>query len=142
MTTRHKLLAQVHLGAKRKGMDDDTYRDWLERETGQRSCKQLTDTQLSALVQELRGAGALDDAPPGTVGRPDRPTRPQWARLGTACRALGWSGTADPRFAAFVKRTARVDHPRFLDRKGASKVITGLEAWARSHKPTADPIPA
>jgi len=39
------------------------------------------------------------------------------------------SGCDDPRFAAFTKRTAHVDHPKFLTLKTMQKVIAGLENW-------------
>lgn len=128
--SRNALLAQVHIGKKSMGLDDDLYRAWLQRETGARSCRDLNDRQLQALVDRLREAGHLGEA---ERVRPNRPTPAQWRKLLALSREMGWGGQRDnERLAGFIKRTAHVDHPRFLDRRGMSACITGLERWRRA----------
>lgn len=66
-------LARIHMMAAQLKLDDDTYRDMLERITGQRSAAELTVEQRNAVIAELsrhvgdgnRGAArtALPDAP-------------------------------------------------------------------------------
>ena len=82
MTTRKSLIAMVHIAKSRMGMDDETYRDWLAKNTGKRSSSDLSDKQLATLVQTLRTAGYLDEAPAAArviAGKgANRPTDAQW----------------------------------------------------------------
>jgi hypothetical protein len=51
------------------------------------------------------------------------------------------SGAAhDPALVRFCKRTCKVEHPRFLDRDGMSKMIVGLERWLQRKPKTRDAI--
>lgn len=133
--SRHDLNAMVHMGAKRMGMDEQTRRAWMEKHTGKRSCTDCTDAEMARLCDLLRAAGALDDGRPlgkaDTGGKGfDRPTRAQWIKLKVLCEQRGWhGGIDDPAFAAFVRRIAKVDNPRFLTRTGVRAVIIGLEKW-------------
>ncbi|MCY1697167.1 regulatory protein GemA [Lelliottia sp. SL45] len=113
---------------------DGAYRMLLERETGQRSCKNLTWAQLDALYVSLRDAGWLEDTrnyrPGGSA--PDRPTDAQWAKLAALCRQRGWKqGLKSPNLAAFVKHTVHVDKVQFLTKSTITLVITGLEKWLK-----------
>lgn len=54
---RRSLLAKVHIAKKDLGLDDDVYRDLLQREFGKRSAKSLTIVQLENLVDYFRSLG-------------------------------------------------------------------------------------
>lgn len=132
---RNTLIGLVHLGFARLNYTDDEYRDCLERMTDKRSCKDLTDDQLEQLVVRFRNLGVLEE--PRRPARKyrggdgiNRPTPKQWAMLDRLARELGYDGLEDTGLAAFVRRTAKVDSPRFLTRGTISKVITGLQRWA------------
>lgn len=133
--SRRDLNAMLHLGAKRLGMDEPTRRDWMEKHTGKRSAKDCTDAELSLLCDRLRGAGALDDGRP--LGRSDagsdglnQPTRKQLLKLKVLCKRRGFKGGLDDSsYITFVRRIAKVDHPRFLTQDGARKVIIALQSW-------------
>lgn len=60
---------------------------------------------------------------------PNSPTAAQWRLLEDRARQVGYSGLADPRFIAWMKPRGKVDHPRFLDRDGARRVIAALGNW-------------
>lgn len=60
---------------------------------------------------------------------PNSPTAAQWRLLESRARQVGYSGLADPRFIAWMKPRGKVDHPRFLDRDGARRVIAALGNW-------------
>jgi hypothetical protein len=47
------MLASLHQAAKLQGLDDETYRDMLENLTGKRSAKDLTDEQLSLVLNNF-----------------------------------------------------------------------------------------
>lgn len=133
--SRRDWYAMLHLGAKRLGMDEDIRRAWMEKHVGKRSATQCSDAELSRLVDLLRGTGALDDGRPlgkaDTGGKGgDRPTQKQWKLAAVLCKRRGWAGRIDdPAFAAFVRRIAKVDNPRFLTKTGIRAVILGLENW-------------
>lgn len=124
----NKLIAKIKIGVKALGLDDDTYRDFLALHGGQRSCKDMTEAQMKAVANALEARGAYPDRTKGGHGD-DRPTDAQRRKLAALARDRGWDGLKDDRLAAFVKRTAGVDGLRFLDRKGMTDVITGLERW-------------
>jgi hypothetical protein len=134
---RAALIKMLHVGPRRLGWDDDTYRAWLEKHTGKRSAKDCNDSELSLLADALRDLGALEQQPaaprtaPGRVGA-DRPTQQQWRAALAIAKKLGMSGmVTDPAFITFCKKTAQVENPRFLDRSGMSVLITGLDNWLK-----------
>lgn len=136
MPTRQQFYALIHMGAARLGYADEAdYRGWLLELIGRCSLKECNDAELASIATTLRACGALENpriAPvQGGKGNGERPSRAQWARADSLCRQLGLSGCDDPGFAAFVQRTARLDHPRFLTKATMSKVLTGLERWLK-----------
>ncbi len=137
-SSRNKLMAMVHVAAQHLDIEhgSDEYRAWLEKHTGKRSCKALSDRQLIALVDTLRQQGALDAKPP-TGSADNRPTRQQWRKVETMARKLGYGDVRAAHFAAFVKHCTGLDNPAFLTRDTISSVIVGLEkvqAWQLKHK--------
>ncbi len=134
MTTRKALIAMVHIAKSRMGMDDETYRDWLAKNTGKRSSSDLSDRQLATLVQTLRQGGYLDEAPATAkviAGKgANRPTDAQWKTARGLVKKLGLDGGLDGEaFASFVKRVGKVDNPRFLTKTTMASVLVGLEKW-------------
>lgn len=140
-TGKPRLIQLIKIGQKRLGWDDALYRAWLEKHTGKRSAKDCSEAELSALADEMRGLGALDQ--PGEAARipggsgSGRPTQRQWrAALGLS-KKLGMSGKPDdPAFITFCKKITKLENPRFLDSKGVSALILALEhwhAWRKAH---------
>ncbi|MCP5254035.1 MAG: regulatory protein GemA [Zoogloeaceae bacterium] len=133
--SRNDRYAQIHLGAARLGWDEETRRAWMEKLTGKRSSTECTYAELKCLCEDLRTLGALDDGRP--IGKADqggrtrgRPSREQWKKIAFLCKQRGWpGGIDDPGFAAFARRIAKVDNPRFLTADRIAKVIVGLERW-------------
>jgi len=130
--TRKKLLGLAHLADKKLGLDDQARRDVQREVTGQQSCRELSDTALRRLLWHYNSLGADLRVPgPQAVARLDRPTMPQLREIERLAFARGFAnGLDDRRLLGFVRRTAQVDHPRFLSRAQASNVITGLRKWA------------
>jgi len=131
---RSRLIAAVHLGAKRLGFTEDERRLWLERSTGKRSCSDLGDETLEQVVKALNDLGALD--PPGSRGgtsSENRPTPAQWSKLAALARELGFNGLSDNGLKTFVKRICKVESPRFLTRSQISDAIVAAQRW-RDHR--------
>ncbi|CDT71911.1 regulatory protein GemA [Vibrio sp. F13] len=139
---RHAYYGLVHKGVKallndRMGFyDDDEYRNYLGIQTGQTSCKDLSDDSLRELVAELKRQGYLEDSAKfkkrlgGSSSR--QPSNLQWAKLAALAKSMGWQGLDAPALDSFVKRTVKVERARWLTRDTIRAVIVGLERWEAS----------
>jgi hypothetical protein len=129
---RRALLGLAHKGAAQLGMDEETRRAAQRAFAGVESLKDFTDAQLVVWCWELKRRGAdigIPGPPPRGGTGWERPTEAQWATIERLAAALGLTEAG---LAGFVRRSCRVDDPRFLTRRQATEVITGLTRWARS----------
>lgn len=129
---RRVLLGLAHKAAAQLGMDEETRRAAQAAFAGKASLKDFSDRELVAWCWELKRRGAdigIPGPPPKGGLSWDRPTPAQWAMIERLAAALGLT---DAGLAGFVRRTTGLDDPRFMTRKDATDVITGLERWARS----------
>lgn len=122
---RRALLAKVHALVKEAGIEEDDYRDILERETGKRSAAALSEAQLAHVCECLTKSGAVKKV------RAQGPFAGKLKALWISAYHLGVARSrSDASLIAFVKRQCRVDHTRFLlDAADANKAIEGLKAW-------------
>ncbi len=123
-------LALLHVAKARLGLDDETYRDLLEGETGVRSARDLDDVGFRAVLRRLRKLGFQPRAA-GAVGRlADRPGMAT-ARQLDYIRAL-WRRHAGADDAVHLRNWLRkrfgVDDLRFLDRRMAHETLVALKA--------------
>lgn len=128
---RAALIKLIKTGQRFMGWDDATYRAWMEKHTGKRSCTDCSETELSRLGDELRANGFQPNAaskPRGGSG-PGRPSEKQWAFAWRLAKQKGFTGLDDPGLATLCRRVAKVDSPRFLDQHGMRALITALERW-------------
>lgn len=136
LTKRH--LSLIHIAKKALGLDEDDYRDLLERVTGRRSATEIEPGQLMALQKELRRCGwrgyllRRDEVPPlryqGLKQRPDRPTPAQLRKLDVLFKTCPGYGTIDGDAAlrAFLRKRFNVDDARFLNRKQYESALNGI----------------
>lgn len=120
-------LAAIQIKRRRLGLDDDDWRDIVERITGQRSTRGLNPKQTRALLDELDRL---------TGGR--APTRrmlegafvPKIQALWISAWNLGLVASRDDRqLVAFVRRQTGIDHANWLlDNADALKVIEALKS--------------
>ena len=120
-TPRNRNLARIHTATKAVGLEGDKYKEWLKKRTGKESCKDLTDEQLSDLVEWLR------------------PTDAQWWKVKALIREIGLTGFADEGYKTFVRRVTKEDNPALLSRLQVHNLIAGLVRWA-DHRRQADPV--
>ncbi len=128
---RRLLLGLAHKAASMLGMDEETRRAAQAAFAGHDSLKEFSDRELVAWCWELKRRGAeigIPGPPPRGGAGWGRPTGAQWATIERLAAALGLTDAA---LSAFVRRTTGIDDPRFIGRRDASAVITGLEKWAR-----------
>lgn len=134
---RRTLLAQIHIGRKALGLDDDTYHDMLEAVTGKDSAAIMTVIELQQVVDHLRSRGWQNATAPTTKGKKAfKPSdklhvRKVWALWGDLARsgALRSSNKASCRL--FVERMTGCADPEWLTPEQATKVIEGLKAIQR-----------
>lgn len=53
MDSRKRELGIIHAAKKRLGLDEDTYRLFLEAQTGKRSASELTDKERAVVISEM-----------------------------------------------------------------------------------------
>lgn len=126
---RAKVIAKIHVAKKQLGLDDDTYRDLLERVTGKRSAKDLDPRELLAVVNALRAAGWKGATNPRS-GKPH--VRKIWA-MWHAMKVDGVVKANDERAAlrAFVERLTGVTDPEWLTPEQGSTVIESIKQWKK-----------
>lgn len=66
---RNTALKAVHASKRQLALDDEVYRDLLERMTGKRSARDLDDAQLRRVLSEMRRLGAVQPTQPHPKGR-------------------------------------------------------------------------
>lgn len=133
-----KQIGMIHGLAKRAGLEDDAYRDFLQQQTGQRSSKALSIEQAHGVIERLRVLTHGDSGPRSTAalarGSVAGLTGPVAAKL----RALWIAGyelgvvrdRTDRAMLAFLERQCGVSHPRFInDPGGAAAAIEALKSW-------------
>lgn len=132
MTATARQIGAIHALKSRIGLDDTSYRDVLEAETGKRSAKGLSLTEAGRVMDRLK---LLSGGSSATLK--EGAERLSGTYVGV-CRAIwiaGWNlGVFDDRkdsaMIAFVKRQTRLDHVNWLrDDAQAAQVIEALKGW-------------
>ena len=138
---RRALLAKVHLAKKDLRLDDDTYRDILERETGRRSSAECSVQELEHLVAHFRRqgfvpktvAGGRQGAPrPAGQRRADHPVAKKARAMWISLHQLGVvENASEQALEAFAKRQLGVERMQWMDQGLSSKLIDALKDWAK-----------
>lgn len=124
-SNRQALLARLHCLAKETGLDEDAYRDLLERETGRRSAAALGEADIARVIQVLGAANK------GGVAVANGPFVHKLKALWISAWHLGLlRDNSDQAMIAFLKRQTGLASPRFLIHPpDAVRAIEGLKAW-------------
>jgi len=123
------------------GMGDEDYRAMLQEFAGVASSKNLTWRQADELIADMQrktGKQVQEKAEFKTrhnslAKRPGMATPPQLRKIEAIWVEVSKADGPENRakaLRAFIERVAKVSDLRFLDRTGASAVITALEAMA------------
>jgi Mu-like phage E16 protein len=117
--------ARIHIGKARLGMDDDTYRAFLQRLTGKSSSKDMTVGERARVLAEMTNLGAFKDA--------RRPlTRQQRACLGKwyELRKRGIVHSKDKSsFNRYIKRYFGKNNLADLADEETNTLYNMLEGW-------------
>lgn len=121
---RRGLLAKVHIAKKDLGLPDDLYRDTLDQLFGVRSSGDLTNKQLSALLDHFSSKGWQSGL---KVDDPMiRKMRSLWHELADAG---GVKNRSEKALRAFAKKLTRKDHFEWMSTAEATLVIESLKKW-------------
>lgn len=122
--------ATIHMLKSRAAMDDDTYRDFLDRETGKRSSSDLSVRDASRVIEKLRSAAGAA-AMAGAVAGLDSPVGGKLRALWIAGYDLGIvRDRTDRAMLSFLQRQTGVSHTRFLrNPRDSTSAIEGLKSW-------------
>jgi len=128
---RKGLYAKLRIAQKQLGLDEDAYRDRLERETGKRSAKDMTISEMEQVLAGFKRDGFRSAPPrggkPGSARPEVRKVFALWKKLAPSLR----SGGSRESLRAFVKRMVGVDDPNFLSGAQAGVVIEALKDWGK-----------
>lgn len=125
--------AQIHVLKANAGLDDDSYRDLLQRETGKRSSKGLTPEERRKAIHALERL--LPESNTGNQGS-QRATG-KYAKKLQALWIAGYNlgvvrNKSDAAMMAFAERQTGLEHVRFLhNAEDANKAIDALKLWIR-----------
>lgn len=123
-------LAKLHIAKKQLGLDDDTWRDLLERETGKRSSRDMSDGERGRVLDVLKTQG-FKPASKGSRKGIEGKYAPKLQALWIAGYNLGLiRNKDDAALLAFVKRQTGIDHTRFLRyAEDGARAIEALKKW-------------
>jgi phage gp16-like protein len=141
-------LAKIHIAKKELGLHDDDYRATLERLTGKRSAKDLTEAQAGLVIEEFKRRGWVPKVVAGGSTAPKPPYRqPGKSIYGKAvaafesakkARALWISlwqlgaidDSSEAALEAFAKRQLKCERLVWADQQQMYKLIEALKAMA------------
>ncbi|WP_062497037.1 gp16 family protein [Gluconobacter potus] len=120
--------AKLAIARKQLCLDEDAFRDRLERETGKRSMRQMSIAELDKVLDGFKKDGFRPARRPAVSSRPEvRKVFALWKELDDQDKLR--SGGSRESLRAFVKRMTGVDDPNFMSGAQAGVVIEALKAW-------------
>lgn len=129
MSIDRAIVAAIHVGKGRLGLDDDTYRALLKQVAGVTSSKALDQDGANRVLAEMRRRG-FDGRSKGRRGLASQPL----AKLARALWLALWNldeieSGHEKALAAFAKGITCKEDLRFCDQGELTKVVEALKAW-------------
>lgn len=121
----HKKLAVIHIVKRELNLDDQEYRDMLERVAGVRSARDLDDEGFQRLMRAFARSSHYQVNPHGLTLR-------QKLFIDHLMADLAWD---QDHMCNFLKKYYKKGRVEELSRKEASKVIFGLQKILSSRSP-------
>jgi phage gp16-like protein len=119
---RTRDLRRIHTGRRALNLDDDTYRDLLERVTGQRSAADLDARQRRAVIDEFHRLGFQ----PPDHRRPGRTPADRVRLMGKIEALLADAGRPWAYVDGMTKRMFNLDSTIFCDAEQLHKIVAAL----------------
>jgi phage gp16-like protein len=140
---RRGLLAVAHIAKQQLAIDDDDWRDLVERETGKRSCAAAGDRELVKLMKRLETMGFTNQARARTFRRARKPQARLCWSLWKELKELGalrnTTREAARHLFATLAGVATDTDPDFMSAEQLNRAIEGLKAMVARVKAEAAP---
>lgn len=131
---RRYLLGRVHFAAKQLGLEDDDYRALLHRVTGERSARDCSNGDLSAVLAEFERLGVPSSAVLPERAQASHPlarkARALWISL-YQLRAI--EDPSERALESFARRQLGVDRLQWADQRHGYPLIEALKAMGKRH---------
>jgi phage gp16-like protein len=133
---RKSLIRLLHVAKRDRALDDEIYRDTLERATGKRSAAAMSEAELEKALKAMRAHGFRvkhSRTAPDPSRRPHRAREGQRALITALWIDLWQLGAVDDNsdkaLDNFVSRQTGVAHAQWLAPGKANAVIEALKGW-------------
>jgi len=131
---KRAMLGKVHIAKKDLALEEDSYRDLLERVTGKRSAAGLRQAELHDVIEELKRLGwKAKKTGPKRAGKRKLAQGDQAAKIRALWLDLWHLGEirdpSEDALAAFVARVTGVEALQWIDGDQADRVIKALRGW-------------
>lgn len=127
---RSQELKAIHVGRKKLGWDEETYRAALVQLTGKRSSAELTGPERARVLDRMRDLGFQHTKPQP----PRRPRATQDDKIRALWEELDAMGAlrdgSERALQAFVQRQTGKSRIEWCTPQEKNKVIEGLKSWA------------
>lgn len=131
------LLKLVQIGKRELGLDDDMYRDMLQKTVGQRSSKNLSEWQLSKVLDHMKALGFKPKPKPAAKPQTRLPECKKILAIWITMRKQGFlKNASDAALDAFVKRMTSqinggqgIEKLNWLKSEDAYHVLEALKRW-------------
>lgn len=133
---KRTLIAKIHIAKKDLAMDDATYRDVLVRVTGKNSCKDMSLSELKAVIKDLKRLGFTvkqSTQPNPEHGRKPTTTPDRKAMLDKIEAMLADMGLHWHYVHGMAKKMFGVDMVHWLDAENMYKVVQALAVHQKRH---------
>jgi hypothetical protein len=138
---RLKLIQLIHVGRNKLALSDDVYRALLLGASGKESCSAMTIPELDRALKTIKTAGfRVEKKMPLKKEEIGSANAEQLSYI-KGMWELAARNKTEKALNAFIKRIAHVDNIRFLDVKGAQKVIVALRVMMAKAGYDPDGIP-
>lgn len=134
--TRRTLIAKIHIAKKDLAMDDETYRDVLQRVTGKDSCKNMTVAELKKVISDMKRLGFTPKQTAQSIqkhGRKPTTTEDRQALLSKVEAILADNNLYWNYAHAIAKQMFGVDFVHWLPADKLYKVVQALSVYQAKH---------
>ena len=124
----------IQMARRELGLDDQTYRDFLENAAGRRSTKDMTDRELWRVVEALKKKGLVFES----KVKPDGPQAGLVRHLWLELKNEGVLRDASERaLRSYVRRITGCDRMEWLNNRQMNTLIESLKSWLARLEETA-----
>ena len=128
---RQKMISKIHIAKKQLDLDDDVYRDLLAQATGKRSCKDMMDNELAAVLNLLQQKGFGTEAGAKAYQRTPLHFAEQRAMMRKMGALLTQMGKSWAYAHGIARKMFNVDTVQRCDGEQMRKVLAALNYQAR-----------